>query len=159
MSKFKDSGAYKAFMSQPKVARGIEIGLALVVTYFAARGIWKFIKTRLDTAKNQKTINDLKSDISALGNRGISPSFPDSQYQGWADKIQNQFDGCDFSVPALWSYSTSGQTLADIIVQLKNDADFAKLVTAFGIRTYDQCGLWTGNFTGNLFAAVSDELT
>ena len=55
--------------------------------------------------------------------------------------------------------SYSGEYLYKIILQLKNNVDFLKLQTAFGVRTYDQCGIFNGDFTGNLTQAVNDELT
>lgn len=118
----------------------------------------KLIIKKLDETKAQQTVNKFSSDVSSLSKQGIRPSYSDAQYKAWADKISSQFDGCDFSVAILGGYSTSGQTVVDVLKLLKNDADFAKLVTAYGVRTYDQCGPFTGNFTGDLFHAVSDEL-
>jgi hypothetical protein len=78
----------------------------------------------------------------------------------WADSIQKQFDGCDMSVGAGGAVLTSsGQVLNDICIKLQNDADFLKLVAAYGVRTYDQCGYFTGDFTGSLYQAVTDELS
>jgi hypothetical protein len=46
-----------------------------------------------------------------------------------------------------------------IISKFKNDLDFLKLSTAWGVRTYDQCGWGTGNVeNATLSKAISDEL-
>jgi hypothetical protein len=31
-------------------------------------------------------------------------------------------------------------------------------MSSYGTKTYDQCGVWTGDFTGTLGAAITNEL-
>ena len=77
-------------------------------------------------------------------------TYPESQYKGWANQLAIEFAGCD---PTNASFGI----LINIIYKLKNDVDFLKLCTSYDIRTYDQCGLWNGDFKGNLYEAVKDE--
>ena len=88
------------------------------------------------------------------------PTFTDLQYTSWADAIQEQFAGCDFSVALPWELTASGKTVNNILKQLRTSGDFLRLVTAYGVREYDQCGVWptAGNFKGNLYQSVADEL-
>jgi len=88
------------------------------------------------------------------------PTFSDLQYSSWADAIQEQFAGCDYSLGFPWELTASGKTVNNILKQLRTAGDFLKLVTAYGVREYDQCGVWpvSGNFKGNLYQAVADEL-
>ena len=57
-------------------------------------------------------------------------------------------------------WSTSGFKVAKIFAELKNDFDYLSLTTAWGIRTYDACGWFTGDVKDvDLAKAISDELT
>jgi hypothetical protein len=154
----------------PPWARGVIAVGGLAVVYFTARAIINKIKENQSLKDAKKTQQEFQDDLSDLKKRGVNPTFPASQYQGWADQIEKQFSGCDFqqnvfdmSDPLFFwagTYSGSGKNLVSILKNFKNDADFASLVTAYKVRTYDQCGTWpfAGDFTGNLFAAISDEL-
>ncbi len=143
-------------------------GLAgVAVTYIATTKFINKIKEDAKNAKAQAGLADSISQLNSLKARGINPSFPDAQYNGYADKIQSQFDGCDTSSPVIFTspkafWSDSANTLNDIIVTFKNDADFLSLVNAYGVRTYKGCGM-LGTFgvadvNGDLYTAVSDEL-
>lgn len=88
------------------------------------------------------------------------PTYTDLQFTSWADQIQEQFSGCDYSIAMPWELTASGKTVNNILKQLRTNGDFLKLVTVYGVREYDQCGVWpvSGNFKGNLYQAVADEL-
>jgi hypothetical protein len=154
----------KTFWSTlPNWAKGIVAVGGLAIGYFAVRGFLNKIKedaSKQDLIETQKTQED---ELQNLVSNNIKPTFSQSQYNQWADSIQQQFSGCDYSLSVAWltSYamSSSGAFLGNIILQFKNDADFLSLSTAWGSsRTYDQCGWGTGNFSGNLAQAVRDEL-
>lgn len=102
-----------------------------------------------------KTPGELEAELPTLP----PPTFTDAQFNLWADSIQEQFAGCDPSGGLF--LSASAKLVNNILKQLNNDADFAKLVIIYGTREYDQCGVWpfSGNFRGNLNQAVTDELT
>ena len=154
----------------PPWAKGVVAVGGLAAAYFAARGVINSIKRRIDTANSKRTQREFQDDLRRLASQGIRPTFLESQYRGWADQIEKQFSGCDFKEnifdmtdPLLvWAggYSGSGKLFVSITKNLRNDADFAALVTAYGVRTYDQCGIWpfADTFTGNLFSAIVDEL-
>ena len=43
---------------------------------------------------------------------------------------------------------------------IKNDLDFIDLVIAWGVRTYDKCGILTGDVVdADLFKAITNDLT
>lgn len=148
----------------PTWAKGIIAVGGVAIAYFGIKG---FINKLKEDAQKQDAVvtqQTQEQELQDLKNNNVPLTFRDSQYKQWADELQNQFDGCDASLSVAWlskyMMSTSGAKLGNIIIQLKNDADFLALSTAWGSsRTYDQCGLWTGNFTGNLSQAVTDELT
>lgn len=135
----------------PTWAKGaIAVG-GVAILYFTGRWIVKSISAGKGKREQLVTINEIKDDIRVLNQQGVRPSYPDSQYTMWANKIKNAFDGCD-------PLEVSQNTVNQIFRELKNDADFAKLVQAWGTKTYDQCGWGTGDVTGDLTYAIRDEL-
>lgn len=163
MAKLKDSAGYKAFMSQPPLLRGIEILGSMVVLYFVGKGVWKMVKGGIEKGKASAAIKNVGAEKAKLEDTGVRKTFQPSQYKGWADSIAKQFSGCDLSIivpilPGL-DLSSSGSVLYNILTQFKNDLDFLELVQAFGVRTYDACGLWTGDVeNATIYSAVTDEL-
>jgi hypothetical protein len=148
----------------PTWAKGVIAVGGLAIGYFAVKGFLNKLKSDAEKQDAVVTQQTQEQELENLQNNGVQRSFAISQYKQWADEIQNQFDGCDVSLSVAWlskyMMSTSGAKLGDIIMKFKNDADFLALNTAWGSsRTYDQCGFFTGNFTGNLSQAVTDELT
>jgi hypothetical protein len=152
---------YQYYTELPPWAKGVAVVGLLAVTYFTGHSIYKGIQTAINNKKANIAVDEAKTEITSLSKAGTNPSYPDSQYALWADKIKAQFDGCDWSVGAGGLVLTaSGQTLFDIVLQLKNNADYLKLITAFGTRTYAECMSWlTKDFSGTLTAAVADELS
>jgi len=159
---------YNFYKDLPSWAKGVFVIGVGVVAYIVLSKVYKGIKVAAEKAKDSKTTKDIDQELKDLQIQGFKKSFANSQYKAWADVIQQQFDGCDskqnvfdMSDPLFgWAgtFSGSGKLVAGIFNQLKNNTDFAALVAAYGVRTYDQCGLWTGNVTGNIYKAFADEL-
>lgn len=151
----------------PTWAKGILAVGGAVAGYFAITSFINKLKSDAAMQDAIATQRNQETELQQLQNSGVKPTYPISQYKQWADELQSQFDGCDFGVripvdPRYFGgyfWSNSGAKIANIILQFKNDADYLALSTAWGAsRTYDQCGWGTGNFTGNLSQAVTDEL-
>ena len=161
----------KWFTDLPGWAQGvIAIGGVAVGTVVGFK-VYKGVKNAVNKSKASGAVRDSKNELADLERSGQKATISDSQFQAWANQLQKQYDGCDTSwfwgshFPGLdvWFPETFGsysfKFTAGVLNNLKNDADFLKLVTAFGVRTYDACGWFTGDFTGDLYAAISDELT
>ena len=151
----------------PTWAKGILAVGGAAVAFFVIKGILKRVKEQASTQQARQTVVEQTNEANQLAQSGMKPTFNGSQYKAWADAIQKQFDGCDFAPATLvfpptafWnsSWSFSGTKVAMIVNELKNDLDFLLLSKAYGIRTHDQCGFFTGDFTGNLQQAIADEL-
>jgi len=153
----------------PTWARGVVVISGIGIAFYIGYTLIKRLKKEGDEKKAMETVVEQKNEIKDLETTGLRPTFSDSQYKAWADALQSQFDGCDFNISdwyspflAIWNYnnySNSGKKLVMIISKFKNDLDFLKLSTAWGIRTYDQCGWGMGNVeNATLSKAVSDEL-
>lgn len=162
MTKEKIVGFYNDL---PVWAKGVLAVGGVAIIYFTGKSLLKKLKAQGDTAKARETIRQQTADANQLAQQGMKPSYGSSQYNSWADGIKSQFDGCDISVNMVapsWFRSSdlsgSGKYLANIFSKLNNDLDYLLLQKAYGIRTHDQCGWWTGDFTGNLSQAIADEL-
>ena len=159
------NAVYEYYKELPSWAKGAIVVGGAVVIYLTATRIIRSIKNAKNQKDERKTQAEVKSELAELQKQGVKKSYPDSQYNAWADKIEKQFDGVDWKqnwfdkdVPIIGQWSGSGKSVAEIFKQLKNNADFLALVSAYGIRTYDQAGIFTGDFTGNLYQAIQDEL-
>jgi len=163
-----ENKAYQYWSGLPSWAKGIVAVGGIAIGYFGIRSFINKIKEDAAKKNQVKTQTEQKDELEQNIQNGIKPTFATSQYNQWADELQAQFDGCDFQLhipnvdPRIIfnnNWSGSGQKLANIIIQFKNDSDFLALSTSWGAsRTYDQCGWGTGNFEGNLSQAVTDEL-
>lgn len=143
------SGLYNYWKDLPPIAKGIIAVGGSVAGYFLIRKILKRQPGKESVADAQTELNNINQ----------APTYSDVQFSAWADRITNEFSGCDPTTTAsLDGFTVSGRAVNNIFKQLNNNADFLKLVLAFGVRTYDQCGLFT-DFTGNLYSSISDELT
>lgn len=156
---------YNFYKELPPWAKGVIVVGGAAVVYFTATRIFRNIKNARNKRDAKKTQSEVKSELAQLQQQGIKKSYPDSQYNAWADKIEKQFDGIDWKqnwfdkdVPIIGQWSGSGKSVAEIFKQLKNNVDLLALVAAYGVRTYDQAGVFTGDFTGNLYQAIQDEL-
>lgn len=154
----------------PPWAKGVVTIGTLGTAIYGTNAIIKAAKAKKDREKSQQDVIGFVKDLDALAQQGVYPSFAESQYKAWANSIQSQFAGCDVSAakcPGGWTggisgtitYSSSGKIIASTVGQLSNDADFLALQAAWGIRTYDACGFWTGNVSDvTLSGAITDEL-
>ena len=161
---------YDIYKDLPSWAKGVVVIGGIAIVYFTTKSILNRIKLSAESKKDRETIKTQEKEIKDLETTGTKASFPESQYRTWASQLKSQFDGCDGSfgrpilqfIPPTWlgniMWSNSGAMTANIFYKLKNNIDFLKLSSAFGIATYDQCGLFNGNFTGNLQSSIVDEL-
>lgn len=164
------SKVYDVYKGLPSWAKGVVVIGGIAIVYFTTKSILKRVRLSAESKKDRETIQTQQNEIKNLETTGAKASFPESQYKTWASQLKSQFDGCDGSfgrpilqfIPPTWlgniMWSNSGAMTANIFYKLKNDIDFLKLSSAFGVATYDQCGLFNGDFKGNLQSAIVDEL-
>ncbi len=149
---------FKLWDDLPAWSKGVIVIGGLAAIYFGITATLKRIKDAEKNKQAREVLEKTNTEIKQYENKGIKPTYPDSQYNAWADSIAKQFSGCDWEDG--WGWSGSGAKLYNICYRMENDLDFAKLVSAYAQRTYDQCGFYpfAGTFTGNLSQAVADEL-
>lgn len=143
-----ENKAYQYWSGLPSWAKGVVAVGGIAIGYFAIRSFINKIKEDAAKKNQVKTQTEQKDELEKNIQNGIKPTFSISQYNQWADELQTQFDGCDWQlhIPnvdpisffGISNWSGSGQKLATIIYQFKNDSDFLALSTSWGAsRTYD----------------------
>lgn len=126
-------------------------GIIVVASAGAVFGIYKGVTAYmhwLETKGSREEIGKMNKALRDLAKKGVSPSYDDSQYKTWANQLQEAFDGCGTTTPVVM----------DILGRLNNDADFLKLSQAFGVGTFDKCGLGTGDYSGSLSKSITYKL-
>lgn len=83
--------------------------------------IWNRFKGSITAFGNRMQAG---GEIAQLSNQGINPSYTSQQYSKMADDLFDAMDG----------FGTNTNVIYNTFKLLKNDADFIKLDTAFGVR-------------------------
>lgn len=143
----------KHYSKMPPLFQGI-IGVAVVgsiiavglVVYHKINKLSEKIKEGKDPKKAGKQTN---SEYDQLKNVQ-KPNYLESQYTNWASAIFNALNGCDFH--------KNDNDVGNILSQMKSDIDFVKLQKAFGTRTVDNCGPFTGTYEADLVTFLGKEM-
>lgn len=161
---------YKFYKDLPSWAKGVVVVGGIAIVYFTSKSILRRLKAEKDKKDSKELVKDVELEKRKLINSGMRASYTATQYKTWANSIQQAFDGCDASAEFTWGansplgtvsvWSGSGYKVANIFNQLKNNLDFLELLSAWGIRTYDACGYFTGDVEDvDLIRAITDELS
>lgn len=155
---------YKWTSNISPVWKGIIVFSLIGIVGYSGYEIWQGIKNSQTKAAAEAEIDQFNDDLNNLSTSGVSTNFQESQYASWADSIAQAMTGKDLS-PSLcmpWglvSYSGAGASIANIMSNLKNDADFLELQIKFGVRTIDK-GWLESNYTNvTLSAAITAQLS
>lgn len=154
--------AYKYYQELPQWAKGVIVVGVLTVTYIFVNQVIKKIRQEADKKKAEQGIASAADELNKMKSSGTPMSYPKSIYDGMASQLVEQFSGCDpsgtYPVYVYSDLSKSGKLLYDSINKMNNERDFLELLDSFGVRTYDDCGLWGDIENATLYKAVSNEL-
>lgn len=128
-----------------KLDRWLQIVIVIVILLMAY-GIYRWIRNKLAESDFNKAVVQSKAQLAQLAQQGIVPSYPDADYTITANTIQEALNGCGAGFD---------ETLAPAFQKMRNDADIYKLIAAYDIRKVDKCGLFTGDFNGDLSATLT----
>ena len=128
-----------------KLDRWLQI-VTVIVLLLLAYGIYRWISNWIAERDFNKAINRSKDELKKLAQKGIYPTYTSADYAIMANTLQQALDGCGAGFD---------ETLAPTFQKMKNDADFYKLITAYDIRKVDKCGVFTGDFNGDLAATLT----
>lgn len=91
----------------------------------------------------------VKSELDKLRARGITPNYPDIDYFEFANVLYNSMEGA----------GTDEDSVFRIIYKIRNEADWYKLVQAFGVRDGLSLTGWVQNdFSTSDIAKLNNEL-
>ena len=116
---------FKYFQELPPLAKTIITIFIIVIIIVLVLWIRNIIKKASDKAKINK---DFKSDYDAFIAQGQKPTYPQTNYTLFADKIYEA--GC----ANVFCYGTDEEAIYDVFKQMKNDVDVLLLIKAFGAR-------------------------
>ena len=125
---------WKAYTELPPIARGTIAVVAVGTVAFVGWNIYKAVRAARDSADDKDELNQTRNELDQLQNAGVRQSYPDSQYQTYANGMA---DALNYGRGCL----TDGATIAFTISALKNDVDWLKLNQAFGTREIIGCML------------------
>jgi hypothetical protein len=142
----KNLGKY--YQELPPWAKGVVfVGGALVV-YMVGSRIYKKVFPSAKDVANRQLSNNVSSEIRKFENKGLKPSYNESNYITFANTI---YEGMRYCVGD--NYGAVEENLK----KMNNDLDVAKLVKAFGQKQNYCFGLPTGGAM-DLFTFVKKEL-
>jgi hypothetical protein len=104
----------------------LPIAVKIAVLLIAVLLIYKLIKKILPTQPAPST-KPAGEELGELEKKGIIPSYPNSQYSAWAEKLQYALNYANTDENAVYS----------VFEKLKNQADLNKLITIFGKRAIE----------------------
>jgi len=135
----------------PIWAKGVIAIIVLAILVIV--GIWA--RNAIRAAKDQKNQKDeaakAGSQLNTLANQGINPTFNEADAASKCNSILEAASSCD-------AWEQGAQSIMGIIYGLQNAADWYLLSSTFGVRTWDDCGWWTGDVTGSLTTLLTNEL-
>lgn len=140
------------FKSLPWYAQVALFLLALVLLYFF---VWKPIKAKLSSGNYQAAVNQSQTALNQLAQQGVKPSYGEAQYTSYANSLTSVFDGCTGAKDS----DSFWMIVEPVFEAMKNDADVYALIKAYGVRTFDKCGVFTGDFTGDLAASLGEKFS
>lgn len=143
-----ENKVYGYYKELPPWAKGVIVVGGGLVAFLVLRRVYKGLFPSEDERKNRELALNVGNEINVLTNQGVKQTYPDSQYNTFANTIYNGMRYC-----AGDDYGTVESTMK----KMMNDLDVAKLIRAFGKRQ-DYCfGIPTSGEL-DLFTYVQKEL-
>lgn len=139
------------FKSLPPWGRAVIAIIVIVVLILLFIWLRNFLSLRKSEKNSREEVTANENRLQQLNNQGVLPTINRADFESMANAIQQAADGCD-------PWGQGAQVIMQRIYSLQNEADYRSLVDAFGIRTWDACGYWTGDVTGSLTTLMISEL-
>jgi hypothetical protein len=94
--------------------------------------------------ENKAAESELVDEIK----KGVKPTYPKSQYDSYANSVHQAMNGS----------GTDEDLIKRVFANLKNNADFLALTSAYGTRTVDG-GTFAADYKGTLSGSLASELS
>ena len=142
---------YKYAEGLPPWAKGVIAVVVLGGLAFVSYKIYKKIAD-IPVKKDEKdVIKEVEKEIKVKIQAGEKLSKPLSTYKSTANAIFEKLDGCE--QPA-----TERDVIVLVINQVKKPIDWLQLVSDFGVRKVDNCGVFTSDTQYELGKLLKDQL-
>src|ERR1035437_9787810 len=106
--------------------------VVLILLYLAYKVISGAIAKAKQAGNYNAAVTTAQTELIALANQNVPvlPSMPLANYKGMANSLQTTFTGCGIDWEGI---------VVPIFQQMKNDADVYALISAYDVRTFDEC--------------------
>ncbi len=150
MENLKKTELYKTWQELPPWAKGVVAIAGTGVAIFAGVKIYGALKGLNKDKGNRSESSGWNKELDKLNS---NPATRSTLSKLQADTIANQMFG------AMDGLGTDEETLYRSARQIKNDADWAAVNAAYGIREVSSGLFWEKPFRGTLSGALSNELS
>ncbi len=143
-----DNKVYQYYKDLPSWAKGVVVVGGAIGLFFVGRKVYQAIFPSDSQKRNRQLFQNVSNEISKYQSSGLKPSFPDSQYETWANTIYNSMR---------YAVGDDYATVELTMKKMMNNLDVAKLIKAFGKRQDYAFGIPVGD-PMDLFTYVQKEL-
>lgn len=133
-------------INRENIVMGVVIIAIVIVGYIYYRNYKKKKAEEPDSAPS-----DAEGDVKDLEKK-LKQTFPNSQYSSFADSIHESL-----KYNGLSSWEDKPEVAEDILKQMQNDLDIAKLIDAYGLREEQFFGIGTGK--QSLFQTITSNFS
>lgn len=141
----------KFWNSLPIWAKGVIAIATLVILVIVAISLVKAFRASRDIANQKAESDKAQQQLSTLASSGVYPTFTSADAEAKCNSLLEAAASCD-------AWEQGATVITGIIYGLQNAADWYLLNSTFGVRTWDDCGWWTGDVTGSLTTLLTNEL-
>lgn len=113
--------------------------------------IYRGVKKAIEKGKEGKEGREAKDELQAAVSQGIQPTISEAEAQAKVAQLVSAANECDV-------LGQGATQIISVIKSLKNKADYYLLSSAFGTKTWDECGWGTGDVTGSVATLLVEEL-
>lgn len=122
-------GLVKIYDDAPPIGKIIILLMVCVLAYFLYTFLKKIAAGKPD---NQNLIDNSQTELTVLQQAGEVPNYTQTQFDGWADSLYKAMEG----------WGTDPEAIGNVFNYMRNKADVLKLIKTFGVREYQDDGIW-----------------
>lgn len=139
------------FKKLPQMMQLAVIAVILVILVYAGTQLKKYLEKLKSSKGSREEVEANQNRLELLAEQGVVPTMSSAEATSKANAALTAADGCD-------ALGQGAQVIMQIIYSLQNEADYRLLIEKFGVRTWDECGYFTGDVTGSFTTLMISEL-
>jgi hypothetical protein len=142
-------GKAKIWADLPTWAKGTIAVVSVLAIGAIGYFIYRSAKKAVEKGKEGKEGRESGDKLSELKGKGIVPTFSDSEAQSKVSTLVSSASDCD-------PFGSGATQIIAVIRSLKNEADWYFLNSAFGSKSWAECGF--GEVSGSITRLLIEEL-